>query len=650
MKMRTLLYTFCFFFMTSASVLAADEAKKLVTVVDYIGGDYKNAVQAGKVISQEEYREMKEFSLRSLELASQLKKTAERNDIEQNLKTLASLIDQKGDEKAVAAVARRIKDRLITTYGIVTYPRSSPSLQAGRAVFIQNCAQCHGEMGKGDGPSRAMMTPKEPPPADFTDSKVMDGLSPFKAFNIITFGVERTAMPNFSSLTEEERWQVAFYVLSLRFTAEEATQGAALIRSTTVQPELQNISTLSTTTDAELQAKLKTSFPTENQSFVVLAYLRRGLLERQQVHTPLVAAQTLLKEAMTLYEKNEKKKAYQKAVDAYLDAFELAEAELFAKDLSFGRALEDQFTQFRNAIKRGDDVNEVHHLYNQITAGLDRAAQLLASKDSLSETYLFINALLIILREGLEVALILAATLALLKVMGATNAMRYIHLGWILAVFAGLVTWIVAQSFLALTGSHRETLEGFTTLVAAIVLFYVGYWLHTKAEARKWQKFIRDKVQGALSRERLLALAGVSFFATYREAFEVVLFYQALWLQSAANPKPVISGFIAGATILCLVVVVLFRLGLKIPIKHFFGITGVLLYLLALVFAGQGVRELQASGWFSVTPIRFPPQVSALGIYPTVETLAAQAVVLLALFAATIRSYGERWTEVGNPR
>ena len=191
--------------MTSASVLAADEAKKLVTVVDYIGGDYKNAVQAGKVISQEEYREMKEFSLRSLELASQLKKTAERNDIEQNLKTLASLIDQKGDEKAVAAVARRIKDRLITTYGIVTYPRSSPSLQAGRAVFIQNCAQCHGEMGKGDGPSRAMMTPKEPPPADFTDSKVMDGLSPFKAFNIITFGVERTAMPNFSSLTEEER-------------------------------------------------------------------------------------------------------------------------------------------------------------------------------------------------------------------------------------------------------------------------------------------------------------------------------------------------------------------------------------------------------------------------------------------------------------
>ena len=242
--------------------------------------------------------------------------------------------------------------------------------------------------------------------------------------------------------------------------------------------------------------------------------------------------------------------------------------------------------------------------------------------------------------------LILAAILALLKMIGATEAMRYIHLGWILAIVSGLVTWIVAQSFLSLTGKHREALEGFTTLVAAVVLFYVGYWLHTKAEARKWQQFIHDKVEGALSRQRLLALAGVSFFATYREALEVVLFYQALWLQSTANPKPVISGFAAGAATLCVLTIVLFKLGLKIPIKYFFGTTGILLSLLALVFAGQGVRELQTTGWFSVTPLRFPPQVGALGIYPTIETLGAQALVLVALVATTVSSNGERWSEV----
>ena len=126
----------------------------------------------------------------------------------------------------------------------------------------------------------------------------------------------------------------------------------------------------------------------------------------------------------------------------------------------------------------------------------------------------------------------------------------------------------------------------------------------------------------------------------------MVLFYQALWLQSTANPKPVISGFAAGAATLCVLTIVLFKLGLKIPIKYFFGTTGILLSLLALVFAGQGVRELQTTGWFSVTPLRFPPQVGALGIYPTIETLGAQALVLVALVATTVSSNGERWSEV----
>jgi high-affinity iron transporter len=635
---------FLFLTLTSSAALAQDAPRRLVALLDYLGGDYKNAVQSGKVINQEEYREMKEFSLRSVDLARQLK-PPEKGDIEPLVKKLANLIDQKQDEKAVGELARGIKEKLITDFGIVTHPRSLPSWQAGKMIFNQNCAQCHGETGKGDGPGRATMNPKEPPPSDFTDSNLMDGLSPFKAFNVASFGVEGTAMPNFSALTEEERWQAAFYILSLRFTAEEAERGAGLIRSTEIPTELLQVSTLSNVTDAALRDKLKTFSPKENQSNEVLAYFRRGLLEKPQSQAPLMAAQTLLKDALTLYETNEKNRAYEKAVEAYLDAFERVEAELFAKDLSFGRALEGQFTQFRNAIKRGDSVDDVRHLYEQITAGLDQAAQILAGKESLSETYLFVNSMFIILREGLEVALILAAILASLKVMGATAAMRSIHLGWILAVVAGLATWILAQSFLTLTGKHREAIEGFTTLVAAVVLFYVGYWLHTKAEAKRWQQFIRDKVQGALSRQRLLALAGVAFVATYREAFEVVLFYQALWLQSADNPKPVISGFLAGVAALCAVVFVLFKLGLKIPIKYFFGTTGLLLYLLALVFAGQGVRELQATGWFSVTPLRFPPQISALGIYPTVETLAAQTLMLAALVAVTVWSYGDRWNE-----
>jgi high-affinity iron transporter len=623
---------------------AEDAANRLVALLDYVGGDYKNSVQGGKVVSEPEYREMKEFALRIVELGGQLK-PAERAEIEPALKNLAALIEQKANDQEVAQLARGIKEKLIAKYGIATYPRRMPTLQTGKKVFAENCAQCHGETGKGDGPGRASMNPKEPPPANFTDANLMEGLSPFKAFNVASFGVEGTAMPNYSALAEEERWQAAFYVLALRFTDQEAAEGAALARAANFPRELEQLPTLSTATDGELADKLKPLFPEEAKSRQALAYLRRGLLEKDQSQVHLAAAQALLKESLSLYEKNDKEKAYQKAADAYLDAFDQVEVDLFAKDLSFGRALEDEFTQFRNAIRRGDNVKEIRRLYDQLSTGLDRAGQLLAGKESLNENYLFFNAMLIIVREGLEVALILAAMLALLKVMGATAAMRYVHLGWILAVLAGLGTWVAAQTFITMSGSNRESFEGFTTLTAAVVLFYVGYWLHTKSEAQKWQQFIRDKVEGALSRKRLLALAGVSFFAAYREAFEVVLFYQALWLQSASNPKPVLTGFLAGVAVLGVLVLVLFKLGLKIPIKYFFGSAGLLLYLLALVFAGQGVRILQATGWFSVTPLRFPPQVSALGIYPTVETLAAQAVVLFALVATTLWPNRTRWSE-----
>ena len=634
--------------LVAAAARADDAANRLVALLDYVGGDYKNAVADGKIASESEYREMKEFSARILELGGQLK-PADQAETAPALKQLAAAIDRKASADEVGRLARGVKENLIAKYGIATAPRRLPTLQAGRAVFMDNCAQCHGETGRGDGPGRATMNPKEPPPADFTNAELMEGLSPFKAFNVESFGVEGTAMPNFSALTDEERWQAAFYIFSLRFSAPEAADGAALARGK-LPPELQTVATLSTATDGELADKLKPLYPDEKDSRKALAYLRRGVLENSETPTPLIAAQTMLKESLALYERGQKEQAYQKAAEAYLDAFEQAEAQLFAKDLSFGRALEDQFTQFRNSIRRGDDVNEIRRQYAELTAGLDRAGKLLARQDSLDPTYLFVNALLIILREGLEVALILAAILALLKVMGATRAMRYIHLGWIAAVFAGLATWLAAQSFLNLTGSHREAMEGFTTLFAAIVLFYVGYWLHTKSEAKKWQAFIRGKVQGALSGERLLALAGVSFFAAYREAFEVVLFYQALWLQSESNPKPVLMGFLTGVALLCVIVVVLFKLGLKIPIKYFFGTTGLLLYLLALVFAGQGVRELQATGWFSVTPLRFPPQVSALGIYPTVETLLAQTVVLVALIGTLLWPYLARLNEAKGNR
>jgi len=172
---------FLILLISASTAHAEDEARKLVALLDYLGSDYKNAVQDGKIVNQDEFTEMQEFSKRTLELFQALKETdkADKAGIEPSLKSLANRIENKADPKAVAELANGAKQKLIATYGIVPYPKQLPSLASGRTLYLENCAQCHGETGKGDGPSRATMNPKNPVPANFTNAEFMAGLSPF---------------------------------------------------------------------------------------------------------------------------------------------------------------------------------------------------------------------------------------------------------------------------------------------------------------------------------------------------------------------------------------------------------------------------------------------------------------------------------------
>jgi len=631
------------FLLIALPIHAQEQAKKLVALLDYLGSDYKNAIKDGQVLSQDEYDEMQEFAKRGLELFGQLKEL-DKNDkagIEDTVNSLAKHVVQRADPKLVAELAKSAKDKLIAAYNIVPYPRRIPALASGKKIYDENCAQCHGATGKGDGPGRESMNPKTPLPANFIDAERIGGLSPFKAFNTASFGIEGTAMASFAALSEEQRWQAAFYVFALRFSDDAAIMGASLARAKKLPTDLTSVSTLATTSDDELLDKLKALGATQNEATNILAYLRRGRLE--DIGTdPISIARGSLRDAVNLYSQGEKERAYQRAVEAYLDGFELAEPALFAKDADFGRGVENQLTQFRNAIRQGSSVEEIRQRHVDLEGKLDQAAQLLARADSFSGYYAFINSALIILREGLEAALVLAAILAMLRVMQAKSAIRYVHLGWILALVAGVLTWIATETVLTLSGRHRESMEGFISVFAAIALFYVGYWLHTRSEARKWQAFIHEKVQDAISTKRIFGLMGISFFAVYREAFEVVLFYQALWLQNDSNHGPIISGFAVGLGALALATLAILKLGLKIPLKYFFVATGTLLYIVSFIFAGNGIKELQASLWVPTTPLTLPKAIPVLGIYPTVETLAAQGLMLVAFIATSFWLAQER--------
>jgi len=132
-----------------------------------------------------------------------------------------------------------------------------------------------------------------------------------------------------------------------------------------------------------------------------------------------------------------------------------------------------------------------------------------------------------------------------------------------------------------------------------------------------------------------MALTAVAFLAVYREGFETILFYKALFTSGEASGVPVMVGIAAGAVALVAVYLLINQLGLRVAMKPFFAVTGAMLYYMAFVFAGKGVAELQGAGIVPLTVIENAPRVPMLGIYPTLESLALQGLlVLLAIVAA----------------
>jgi high-affinity iron transporter len=124
------------------------------------------------------------------------------------------------------------------------------------------------------------------------------------------------------------------------------------------------------------------------------------------------------------------------------------------------------------------------------------------------------------------------------------------------------------------------------------------------------------------------ALASAAFLAVYREGFETVLFYQALLAAAGDATTPVAVGFGVGCVVLAIVAGVFRVLGVRLPIRPFFLTTGALLYAMSVVFAGKGVHELQEAGIVGVTNVASVPQIDFLGIFPTLETLLAQGVLV----------------------
>lgn len=350
---------------------------------------------------------------------------------------------------------------------------------------------------------------------------------------------------------------------------------------------------------------------------------------------------TLLEEAKTSYGQGDVEGAKDKVNDAYYGHYELTGFEKVTMSrVSGGRVatVELQFALIKKAMADGQST-EVTRLIDEVKVMLIQDANTLDGFDpATGETSgggaltIFIAALGVILREGLEAILVLSAVIAFLVKSGHQDKTRVVWLGTVAALVLSVLMAIALSMITSLAGKNRELIEGITALIAVAMLIWVSNWMINNSSNEAWDKYLKDKTSESLSRGSLFSLAFVAFLAVLREGAETILFYQPI-LAMADSQLPVWLGLGVGAVILVVVYAGIRFFSLRIPLRPFFLATSILLAILAFTFTGAGIKELQEADVLSSTPLDGWPTIDLLGIYPRVENLAAQAMVLVIVLA-----------------
>jgi len=563
-----------------SSVGAAQEnsAKRLSSIVSVAVEEYGKAFDdKGKLVSKEEYGETTMF-LEDARVVAQRLKGYNAPQTQAILDTMIHVVKRQVPPDDLRLLHARFKGALGAA-GALDLPQGPLDTARGHTLYTQNCASCHGDRGLGDGPA-AKSSPIPVPPIGSVQGA--PDLSPTLAYNVVSVGIRGTPMPAFTSLTPQDRWNIINYVYTLRGTKMELPAAVA---------------------DA-------TAAPGAAAAHSVLA---------------------LLDSALEFAKAGRTADAGDRAFDAYI-AFEPLETPARARQPGLVASMERQFADFKGAL-RGSDLGVAQRARDAIALDLPRVVEL--TRPTGSGWSAFFQSLLIILREGFEAILVIGAIVAFLIKTGNRERLRSVWTGITLGLLASAAMAIVLKTVLANLPTSREVIEGITMLAAVAVLFSVSYWLISKVEAAKWQKFIREKVGTALDHGGGKALALVAFLAVFREGAETALFYQALFSEGGNVAVPLSLGIVVGGVLLAVIFTLFYRFGVKIPMRPFFTVTSILLYYMAFVFIGKGIRELQEGNVIGITVLKGMPSLPSMGIFPSMETIVAQGI-LLALFVFMI--------------
>ena len=651
----------------AAAPLAAqvETVQRIAGMVAIAADEYGKGIDAqGRLISIEEYQEAVGFLSEARTSAGRL--PAERRGSSAILDTLISAVNAKRPVTEVKALAARFAAAL-GSGAALDLPKLPLDPDSGARIYAASCASCHGPRAMGDGPAAKGMNPAPPPIGSAT---FMNTVAPSLMFQKVSVGVKGTAMPAFAeTLSPVDRWNVIAYLTELRHRGVDASHGEGLYGQNcaschgmsgggdgTLARELSKLPPAIGTfawqvqrSDSEMAVVIRQGVPgspmppmrtlSESEEREIVAYLRSIAIRKSHNgqtadsnDASAGAARSLnfLEQSLSAARAGNVNDAGDRATDAYI-AFEPVETRSRPKNPGLVLTMEQTFQRFKAAVRAGN-IRAAEQEQARIEGTMPSVLAL--TKPAGSGMEAFWQSFLIILREGFEAILVIGAVVAFLIKTGHRERLRSIWVGVGAALVASALTAIILKTILSKIPASREIIEGLTMLIAVGVLFSVSYWLISRVEAAKWQQFIKAKVTDALNHGGGRALAIVAFLAVYREGAETALFYQALANEGSNILLPLLLGIVVGFAALAVIFTLFYRFGVRIPLRPFFGVTSVLLYYMAFVFMGKGIRELQEGNAISASFIRFPT-VDWLGMYPTWETLLAQ-LALLVLFAFAV--------------
>ena len=591
-------------------------------LLDYLAVDYGGAVRDGKVVSASEYAEMREFSASARDKIAALPANPAKAALVAESKQFASLVDTKASPADVASAAHALGQHLLAAYPVPLGPKQAPDLDRGDRLFEQNCASCHGARGDA---RTAMARQLDPPPIAFADRQRARQRSPFALYQVINQGLDGTAMQSFAQLPDADKWALAFRAGRFAYADAEIQQGKVIWdRDAAVRAAVPDLNALSALSESQLAARIGA-----DQAGLVIAYLRAHPDAVGATGSSLSLARERLRQSLAAYRAGDQAAAKSLALSAYLDGFEPVEAALSARNATLLARVEQDMAGLRSAIAAHAPPADLEQRIANLNALFGEVESAL-SPDKSSAVSTFVGAATILLREGLEALLIVVAMLAFLKRGGRAEMTRPVHYGWISALVGGLATWWAATELITVSGATRELTEGFGSVLAALILLFVGIWMHGKAQADEWQRYIREKMGNAVAGGSAGFLFLLAFIAVYREIFETILFYVAL--AAEGNVGALVAGALSGAVLLAGIAIAMLRFSQRLPISKFFAYSSALVAVLAVVLAGKGVAALQEAGLMGVTPVDVP-RISMLGLFPTREVVFAQLATLAILFA-----------------